>query len=748
MALSPHIKRAAIGIALLVVLFTACPLIMRVNPGPLPDFSQSRTVYRWRHGRWTALPHLSGGAASLAISPAGEVWTTPASLNGIDRWDGARWTHFKGSDFGAVRDLLPGGFAIQGDEVWAAAREGVARFDGRRWRLYPEGVVSRRASAMAAGPTGVWIVDEYGNLSHFDGQRWTIEDLKNTPAGADWKRRIEDNWLELRETADGAVWLVFDGLWRNGGAGWREIKLDGADYYSTVIGQDGASLWLRGRSHIFELKPDGGKGRDFDLQQLPITRGTWVFRLEAGGGKYWLATAKDLIEFDGSHWRRYAIPPGTRLLTALALGPDGTPWVVAETRSLWRIALWVAPPLGACALALLIIGALLVLLAKGFAESRLAREQAAGAAAAGDLAARQAEIRRQSRALWWQVPLFLVGFPFLVEAVRLGHEHLWDAWPGLPQWVSWAAVLAPVVAIGALLARLWFRKRARLGWMPGGWIWVVLLAAVLGFVLPRLSVPHRLVTAIFVLVWCAFLLPFLWRRRDLLAARLTIKLAYSGEYDRALRRLRWASLGGRTPYMLYLEGWIQYLAGRGAEAEWCLRAALDKDKTGRPRWRGPLQACLGSVLLDLGRDEEARACLESALAADPRRCYGATGMAELLLRQGKEPEKALALVEQAMKVDASPAAQSENAATKAWALAVLGRQPEMDEAIAAALRTLDAAPKVVAASVHGQIGRALVAAQRVPEAIRHFQMACQADPDGQHGAEARQELSKLTAEGA
>jgi tetratricopeptide (TPR) repeat protein len=745
MAFSPKMKRTAIGIALLVVLFTACPLIMRVNPGPPPDFRESRGVYRWRDGRWTGLPHLAGGAESIAISPSGAVWAESPSGKGIDRWDGTRWTHYKGSDFGAVRDQLPGGFALQGDEVWAAAREGVARFDGKRWRLYPEAVVTRSAVAMAAGPSGVWIIDQPGNLSHFDGGRWGIEDLKNTPAGADWKKRVEDDWPELRVTADGAVWLLLEGLWRKDDAGWREIKLDNVDWYdTTAVGQDGGSVWLRGHSHIFEVRADGGMGRVFDFRELPASKGAAVFRLVAGGGKLWLATAKDLLTLDGREWRRYGIPPGTTLLTELTLGADGSPWVVAETRSTWRVAMWVAPPLGACALALLVIGTLLVLWAKGSAEARLERERAAGAVPAADLAASQAGVRRQVRALWWQVPLFLIGFPFALEAVALSRTYLRFAWPGAPEWLLWVVVLAPVAAIGAFLVRWWVRERAESGRIVGSTIWVVFVAAVFFFVLDRLLVSASPVASILTLFGGILVFAFILLRWNFWVAKQALKVCFSGDYDGALRWLRWAAFGGRSPYMLSVEGRILYLAGRIVEAERCFRRSVAYERSKKPAIRGQLLCFLGYALTDQGRYDEARRCLEDAIAMGDKSGDARIGVAELFVAQGKEPEKVVALIEEVMKIRGSPAAQSEPAATKAWALALLDRQSEMEAAIAFALREIPQSFKAAQASVHWRVGKALLVAQRTPEAIDHFRMACQADPQGHHGALARRELEKLS----
>jgi hypothetical protein len=752
MTLSPKKKRAVVTTALLVVAVVGCPLVMMVKPGAPPDFSDSRSVYRWHGGRWTSVPPLPGGTEGLDVSSGGVVWATSPRHNGVSRWDGTRWVKYKGSDFGTVRDALPGGFALQGEEVWAAAREGVAYFDGQRWRLYPEAVKTRRAVATAAGPSGVWVIDSSANLSHYDGEAWSIESLKDTPAGADWANRIDEDLPELRETVDGAVWLLLHGLWRKDDAGWREIRRDDIDWYgATMIGQDGDRVWLRDDSRIIELKADGGTGRVFDRRDLPIMQGAAIYRLAVGGGKVWLATTKDLLAFDGKQWQRCGIPPGTTLVREVAMGADGSAWVIAEKRSLWRIARWVAPPLAAAALGLLVIGGLLVMWAKGLADQRLVADQAvvqaAGAMPGMDMAARQAEVKKQSRALWWKLPLFLIGFPYLVFAVRAGQRYLRGAWPGAPQWVTWAAVLAPVVVSGAFLLWRWFRKRSKSGRLFGSELRILLFACVFIFVLNRLPVPQSPLVRIVSLFGSIFLFTVLLQSRNILAVYFTRKLVLSGEYDRALRRLRWPIFRGPTPQILVVEGFIHAGAGHSVEAEQCYRRALGEARNAPSAFRAQTLCLLGFALSNLGRYEEAERCQESVIAMGDKMGSARVGIAESLLLQGKDPERALALLEEAMKIKKSRQAQPERMATKAWALALMGRQREMQEAMTTALGEIDPSLKAVVASVNWRIGKALVAVQRAAEAMEHFRTACQEDPQGDNGAIARLELERYGALG-
>jgi tetratricopeptide (TPR) repeat protein len=752
MAYSPKQKRVTFTVLLLGMALVGCRFVRMMHPGAPPDFSDSRSVYRFAGGRWTSLPHLRGGTEGIEISRSGSVWATAPGCEGIERWDGTRWVHYRGSDFGATSNELPGGFAVQGDAVWAATNDGVAQFDGRRWRLYPEAVKTPPALATAAGLSGVWVLDDDGNLAHFDGERWSFEDLKDSPVAADWKKRLEEDVPELRVTGDGAVWLMLRALWRRDGAGWHEVRRGDSDWDSaTMIGQGGDSVWLGAGSSMLELKPDGSTARSFDQRDLPIQEGAAIYRLAVSGGRIWLATTKDLLAFDGKQWQRFGIPPGTADVREVALGGDGSAWVVAEKRSILRVAGWLALPLAAYALTLLVTGGLLVMWVKSMAEERLAADQAvvqaAGAVPGLDIAARRTELKKRTRFLLWTVPPFLIGFPFVVRAVTWGQVYLRSLWPGAPEWSTWVAALAPVALPGTFLVWRWYRKQSKSGRTYGREMRVVLSGAVFLFLINRLPAPHSLAAGVGFTIGCILLFPALLLWRDILAVHLTKKPWLSGEYDRALGRLRWLSFRSPTPQMLLLEGIIQQMAGRGAEAEQCLRGALSEARSATPEFRSRALCCLGFTLTDLGRYEESQRCMESVLAMGDKTGSARIGIADMLLEQGKEPEKALALIEEAIKIKKSRLALPERMGSKAWALALMGRQREMDEAVATALGATDQSLKAVAASVHRRIGKALVAAQRVAEAIEHFRTAVRSDPQGQIGTLSRLELERLGALG-
>jgi tetratricopeptide (TPR) repeat protein len=54
--------KGSAAVALLIPLaMVACPLLMRINPGPSPDFRDSGALHRFAGGRWIAVPAVRGG---------------------------------------------------------------------------------------------------------------------------------------------------------------------------------------------------------------------------------------------------------------------------------------------------------------------------------------------------------------------------------------------------------------------------------------------------------------------------------------------------------------------------------------------------------------------------------------------------------------------------------------------------------------------------------------------------------------
>src|ERR1035438_6152048 len=131
----------------------------------------------------------------------------------------------------------------------------------------------------------------------------------------------------------------------------------------------------------------------------------------------------------------------------------------------------------------------------------------------------------------------------------------------------------------------------------------------------------------------------LFQARGVLAVILSKPKMQVGDYDGALRITRWVSLGFPSPMLLHREGLTLSLAGRLSEAEQRYRKALAMAAGSKyPVER--LHACLGYVLMDRGRYDEAEQCFQRAIKAGDVTGSSQAGLAEVLLAQGAEAETA------------------------------------------------------------------------------------------------------------
>jgi tetratricopeptide (TPR) repeat protein len=232
----------------------------------------------------------------------------------------------------------------------------------------------------------------------------------------------------------------------------------------------------------------------------------------------------------------------------------------------------------------------------------------------------------------------------------------------------------------------------------------------------------------------AFVIALLFQARGVIAVILCKSKMQAGDYDGALRMVRWVSLGFPNPLLLHREGLTLSLAGRLSDAEKRYRQALAMAAGTKYRVER-LHACLGYVLMDRGRYDEAEQSFHRAIEAGDVTGSSQAGLAELRLAQGVEAEKALdyasQAIEHAKRRPGKPVA-GPFCADQAWALALLGRGDEAREALAQALGVPEASVPG-RAEMHWRAGMTMAAMQQPEEAWKHFEMGHKADPRGKYG---------------
>ena len=129
------------------------------------------------------------------------------------------------------------------------------------------------------------------------------------------------------------------------------------------------------------------------------------------------------------------------------------------------------------------------------------------------------------------------------------------------------------------------------------------------------------------------------------------------------------------------------------------------------------------------------------------------GMAEILLRQGKNPQQALEYVEKLInftglswrerKLNGQP--YDDYWGLKAWALALLGRSSEVAPALEKALTATNKKSLPDLAATHYYAGMAMQALGVQSSANEHFNRAVELDPKGRRGVLAGSALREYSA---
>jgi tetratricopeptide (TPR) repeat protein len=235
----------------------------------------------------------------------------------------------------------------------------------------------------------------------------------------------------------------------------------------------------------------------------------------------------------------------------------------------------------------------------------------------------------------------------------------------------------------------------------------------------------------------------LFQARGVMAVILSQSSTEAGDYEGALRRVRWLSLGVPNAMTLHREGLLLSKAGRLSEAEQRYRQALAMADGTKYRVER-LHASLGYVLMDRGRHQEAEKCFERAIKTGDVTGSSQAGLAEVRLVQGVEAEQALEYAEKAIeKAKRRPdkLVPGQFSADQAWALALLGRSDEAREALAQAFRVPEASAPG-RAEMHWRAGMTMAAMQQPEEAWKHFEMGHKADPHGKYGHRCGEHLAQ------
>jgi tetratricopeptide (TPR) repeat protein len=692
---------------------------------------------------WQQLPTPAGYPEKLRISNGGTVWLLTWGKTGLNRWNGSGWQYIKDTNRETKTVYHDGTFALDGEEVWYPAEKGVLHWDGQSWHSYSEVTPSQGAS-IVAGSGQVWIVDHTNQFFHFEKGKWTTKKL----ALPGMRASTENDAPELARTNDGTVWLVSRMLWRLNGDIWLPVIADGKLLdHVTLIGGARDRLWLSDATGLRWISKDAA-GQSYAEEQTGIPDDLTVDDITTNGKLTWFATFQGLFEFDGSNWRHIPNPservPG---IHAVAAAPDGTLWAVGispgglfkNVRYLIFFAFLV--PLG---MMVALAWFLQRLRRRGLDQHQ--RVTQAVQHATGEVPV-ELEIgqRQLSGAGWvWAVQIFGSG---------IGYYLLRRVWPQAPIWTI------PVLFIAIHLVITFQQslvKRKPQAWDPIGpgapsrYDWGKTLKSVAGGLFLILIFSANRFPALHFLrgytLWAVLAVVIGYKA---LALRVMHQAVRRGDYEGALKIIRWFHFYNPSgSEALRLSGHILLLAGRYPEAEDALRRSFTSSHAGATY--GMALEYLGDTLLEERLYDEALRCFEAALHTLTwfRRPY--RGMAEMLLRQGKDPQKALQYVESIidfaglsqLQIRNNGHPQDDYWSLKAWALASMGRSSEVAGAIENALKATSPKCRPDLAATHYRAGMAMQVLGNISEAQEHFRQAVEFDPNGRRGTLAKTAMAK------
>lgn len=720
--------------------------------------SPKATAFRQTAQGWKALPEPGTRARRLRISGGGVAWLQ--NPEGLSRLEGTRWHAFTAFDFGTSGGDLPGGFVLDGEEVWGAGSSGVIHFDGKRWQHYPGSLASGNVTSIAAARGQVWAIDSLGNLSHFDGHAWAVHKL-DLP-GVRWTS-AEDDDPKLATASDGSLWLVFQGLWRYDGASWTPVPAVSSQAWLLGTTQAGSYTWkgkkteTRGGVWVF----DGGKAVGFDvdgsrkmaysMQDLGLLDAATLYAVAGRPPVFVIASSQGLTWFDGSQWHGEQIRSlGVATVSNVDVAPDGSIWGIGYRRFSFAYsrskAIW--------ALSTLFLLAIAVLYSIWFSarKDHYQREAAREAIlhATGTL---PEHLKKPD-------PSPAKTSAGVVAVLVLGIGGYWAVrrhWPGAPIWLLPVFVLG-VHVIGIVADSLKKRKPLPSDPIePGGpprYDWGKSITPMLGSLAVLVLLYGGVIARHFNIRWLAavpgvaFLFGgrFLFHGYEVFRGRQVEREIKQCRYGKALELLD-GPLGWLATFRIkLLRVDALLLSGRAGEAEPILRELVESHRG----TSGKTLAFehLGRVLLALRRFGDARRAFEAAARLTPTRPAAYAGLAEVGLREASDPAAALADAARALELHRKSLLGRKTArerlasirGNQAWALAALGRGAESQQALEAGAAEIDQQYKPEAAGFYWRAGMAMLALGNSTAAAGHFRRAVELDPQGYYGGLAAQPL--------
>ena len=293
-------------------------------PGTALALDSHKAITQYVHERWGAERGFAQRAYALAQTPDGYVWI--ATLNGLFRFDGVRFTLFDTTTGSVKQDYMWALFVDKEGALWIGTYGGgLARYKDGVFTTYDAsaGLSHPMVRAITQSRDGsLWIGTNAG-LNRFRNGRFTVYTTRDG-LSSDYIRT-------LHEDRRGTLWVgTAKGLDRMAGDRFTSFPLvhdgrqDEKPVYALAERRDG-TLWVGTYGGgLYELKE--GSAKNFAAAQG--LQSEFVQTLaEDRDGNLWIGTLGGLVRLAGGRFSLFNAEPGhTRAVHSLLEDDEGSLW--------------------------------------------------------------------------------------------------------------------------------------------------------------------------------------------------------------------------------------------------------------------------------------------------------------------------------------------------------------------------------------------------------------------------------------
>jgi ligand-binding sensor domain-containing protein len=302
-------------------------LLGTLYPGTIAALDPHKALTQYSASSWTqqqGLPQDAVGA--IAQTTDGYLWV--GTDEGLARFDGYEFVSFNRERGAPASNAISALAAGKDGSLWIGSRSGLTHYKEGRFRTYTraDGLVDDLVSDLFVDHAGVlWIVAG-GNLSRFDGSRFTNFSRERDLPLRSVRAVTESRNHELYVSGNSSVVKLVNGKFIS----VIDASVLGADFPSHVLVDKGGNLWITGARGVIERLPDGTLKRYRRSEGLSDSFGINTIA-EDRGGTIWIGTDWGLARLEGSRFRNLPEARDGAAVRGIFEDREGNLWVGSDS---------------------------------------------------------------------------------------------------------------------------------------------------------------------------------------------------------------------------------------------------------------------------------------------------------------------------------------------------------------------------------------------------------------------------------